>query len=118
LRIKGRLIEGILCGGVHPALTERMLEGKLDGDRLAGAPDVSGGIQQKLDLTEGAQQELLGVSGIESLVAVDDTLIGANNKAGYRVVEGVGTSSLEVDSVIVGVHEIRGVGIASCRVDE
>ena len=94
-----------------------MLEGELDGDRLLTTSDVSGGIEQKLDLTDGAKQEILGVGKVESLVAFDNTWVLAG-KTGYRAVEETENILLEGDSIIVGAHEIRTVGITSGGVNK
>lgn len=74
-RIKGGGIEGIVGGDIQPSLAVWVLEGKLDGDRLAATCGVSDRIQQKLDLTDRAQQEILGVSKVESFVTLNDAWV-------------------------------------------
>ena len=87
LRVNRRVIEGIVGGDVQPSLTEWMLKGELNGDRLITAPEVPGSVQQQLDLADGAHEDILGVSFVESLVALDNTWILAGNELGYGVVE-------------------------------
>lgn len=76
-----------------------MLEGELDGDRL-GATSVSDGIQQKLDLADRTEQEVLGVSKVESFIAFEDTWVLAG-KVGHRDVKETENALLKGESVIV-----------------
>jgi len=118
LRIDGRVIEGIVCGDVQPSLTVWMLKGELDRDRLAAAPTGPYGKQQQLDLTDTAQEDLLGVSAVKSLVTLDNTRVFAGNELRGRIIEVIENLLLERGSIVVGTDEIRGVGVAGCRVDK
>lgn len=99
-RIKGRGVEGVVSGDVQPSLTVRVLKGELDGDGLLATTSVSGGVQQKLDLTDRAQQEILGIGEVESLVTFDDAWVLAG-EIGYRAVEEAENGLLERDDIVV-----------------
>jgi hypothetical protein len=118
LWVDSGIVKGAVGGDVQPSLTERVLEGDLDRDRLGAALQVSGGIQQQLDLTDRAQQDVVGVRGVESLIAIDHALVLAGNEGGHGLVEGIKNRLLESGGVGVRTGENCEVGIASCRVDE
>ena len=99
-RVEGRGIEGVVGGDVQPSLAVWVLEGELDGDRLVATCEVSGGVEQKLDLTDRAQEEVLGVSKVESLVTFDHTWVLAG-ELGDRVVEETENILLERDSIVI-----------------
>ena len=95
-----------------------MLKGNLNGDRLAVGPRVPGGIQQYLGLADPTEEEVLGVSLVESLETLDDTWVLAGSIVGHSAVEVTENLLLEHGSIGVGTDKIRKVGIARCRVDE
>ena len=99
-RIEGRGVKGIVGGDVQPSLAVWVLEGELDGDGLVLGSDVSCGIQQKLDLTDRAEEEILCVSKVESLVTFDNPRVLAG-ELGYRIVEETEHVLLEGDGIVV-----------------
>lgn len=118
LRIKGRVVKGIVGGDVQPSLTVWVLEGDLDRERLlVAAPNVSKGKEQQLDLSDGTIQEPLSVDVVKNLVAVDNCRILAGTDVGHRGVEASKDVLLEGCGVIGAAHEGREVRIVSSRGD-
>ena len=118
LRIEGGVVEGIVGGDVQTSLTVWVLKGDLNGYRLAVGPRVPGGIQQYLGLADTTEEEVLGVSLVESLETLDDTWVLAGSIVGHGAVEVTENLLLERGSIGVGTDKIRKVGVARCRVDK
>ena len=77
-----------------------MLEGKLNLNRLLATVEVTIGIEQKLDLTDGAQEEIVSVSEVESLVTFENAWVLAS-EVSHRGLEETENSLLERSGIVL-----------------
>jgi len=117
LRVNDGIIEWIARVDVNATLAERVLEGYLDSENLFFGGRSTSGPQQDFKMPNATQQDLLCSVPVDSLVAVDDTLVLAGAQVIGRGIDSSKDLALEVIGRVRISEHRREVGISGSRVD-
>jgi len=90
LRVDDRIIEDVGAVDVQAALTERVLQCRLDRNDLRFVCTITCQRQQDLHVADGRHEELLCGEVVDRLVALDDLAILTRHESRRTTVDGRG----------------------------